>query len=155
VRICPAFDRPNNSNSPITLGLKVDWQNLQSPAPAQNEPDIAPKIVAVNNNTGFYAARRNSASPIVGRYLKLMDEDFSLVQMDVDGAGMKLKNLRESLKQDVPVEYDDESFAPEDKVKPEAGLPSLRSSGVMLAERRRDLSLTWLLKNAEGCKLSL
>lgn len=146
------FDLPGNAGQSPTLHLEADWQT----APADGvttEPDVKPKIVANVSQGNFYAAKKIGASPILERYLRLVGEDFSLVQMDVDGAGLKLKNFGESLKNDVPVEYDDESF--EEKQEPEAGLPSLRTAGIMLAEKRRDLSLTALLQRAENMQSTL
>ncbi len=147
------FDRPNTMGATATLELKADWQTLAQPGPAATEPDINPKIIVNSSKSVFYAARKNTSSPIIERYLNLSGEDFSLVQMDVDGAGMKLKNLRESLKRDVPIVYDDDTF--EQETKPEAGLPSLRTSGVMLAENRRDLSVTALLQRAGAMQSAL
>lgn len=139
------FERPSGLPAPANFEVLVDWQNLP-PGPVTTEPDVFPKTVAILSKSAFYAAKRSAASPINERYLQLSNEDFALVQMDVDGAGMKLKNLRESLKREVPVEYDDESF--KEPQQAEAGLPSLRTAGLMLAEKRRDLTLTGMLQHA-------
>lgn len=150
------FDRPPPGPA-VTLELLPPL----SPAGAQ---DIFPKVVVNNAGEIFCAARRNAASPIIDRYLNLSDANYSLLQMDVDGAGMKLKNLSESLSRELPDEFDDEDFEDRDdedpeageagrkrgRIEAEAGLPALRTGGVMLAERRRDLSLSALFRNASS-----
>jgi len=147
------FDRPPQ-------GAAITLQLLPPLAPA-NPSDVFPRIVVNNVGATFCAAKRSPASPIVDRYLRLSDQDYGLFQMDVDGAGMKVKNLRESLTRELPEEFDEDEFEDvedkrdQPKVEPDAGLPALRTGGLMLAERRRDLSLAGLFQNAASMQTAL
>lgn len=150
------FDRP-------AQGPAVALQ-LLPPLSSANLEDVFPKVVVNNAGDAFCAAKKSGASPIVDCYLKLSSPDYSLIQMDVDGAGMKLNNLRESLSRELPEEFDDEAFEDrggertpdmQEKIEAEAGLPALRTGGIMLAEKRRDLSLSALFQNSSSMQSTL
>ncbi len=88
------------------------------------------------------------ASAISGRFLRLEGSGFDLVQMDVDGAGMKVKNLAANLSlKDPDPPINEEMFDTGNDVKDvdKTGLPALRSAGLMLAQERRDLAIQALL----------
>ena len=74
----------------------------------------------------------DATTPIAGGFLRF-NEKFQLIQVDVDGAGIKIKNLARSL---VTMRGADK-FAEE----PRAGVPALRSAGIMLVEHDRGQKL--------------
>jgi hypothetical protein len=135
------FDRPS-AGPQATLELGVSWPTGST----NTEPDITPSIVTQNSGSRFQPAKRFPVTPIEDGFLRFSDSDFRLIQMDVDGGGMKLKNFAQSLAVPIRAQFDDEEAGPAGDSK--AGLPSLRTGGIMLAERRRDLSLSFLLDRA-------
>jgi len=146
-----AFEPPSDTPN-ATLFLRANW----SPSNAggvTTQPDIAPRIVTRTQGQRFRPALRFNQSPISDGYLRLEGDDYALVQMDVDGGGMKLKNTVENFRVSIRADYDDEE--PGAPGAPEAGLPSLRTQGLMLAERRRDLGLTALLTRAGSMQSQL
>lgn len=68
------------------------------------------------------------------RLLQLDPERFALLQMDVDGAGLKLLNFARTLNR---LGQDDERFDPVTRHEKEIGAPALRTAGLMLVQRRR------------------
>ena len=130
-----------------TLQLTVDWPKSGAGG-VTTDPDIVPAIMARLQGDSFIAAPKSAASPIAGRFLKLQSSGFDLIEMDVDGAGMKLKNLMTNLARPQPVSYDDESFNPQDTPEPTAAPPSLRSAGVMLAQERRDVAIQGMFETS-------
>lgn len=133
------IDRPEPSGPPVSLELEADWAGLVQ-SPVETKDDVYPKTMVNNEGEIFEVAARSSTTPVVRRHLKLTDPRFSLVRMDVDGAGMKLNNFSENLRRPLPSLYTDDSFSEDEEEK--AGLPSLRTAGFALAETRRDLTLS-------------
>jgi len=129
-----------------TLQLGVSWP--KAGGSVQTEPDVIQAVVARRQGQTFEPAPRSPASPIAGRYLKLQNSGFGLVQMDVDGGALKLKNLTTNVARDQPVDHDDESFEHEEPAR--AGAPSLRSAGLMLVQARRDLVIQTQFAQAGG-----
>src|SRR5207247_4990713 len=66
--------------------------------------------------------------------LDLEPHRFSLLQADVDGAGLKLMNFARSLARLVPEE---DRVDPVTRQEKEAGVPSLRTAGLMLVQGGR------------------
>ena len=126
------------------LRLSVNWP--KAGGQVTTEPDILPIINADRKPAEFLPAKELPASAISGRYLRLEGSGFDLVQLDVDGAGMKVKNLAANLTlKDPDPPINEDSFSLEDKEPDKTGLPSLRTAGLMLAQERRDLAIQALL----------
>src|SRR5262245_3981627 len=120
------------------LQLDVDWPVIGA---VKREPDILPPIAVQVGDKVFHARSKASSGPrlFVGRYLDLSTErHFQLVQMDVDGGGLKIKNFALSLPNIQQTAHDDDDFVARE---PTAGVPSLRSAGLMLVHKGRDLPL--------------
>lgn len=132
------FDPFTPSGSDETVEISVDWPK---PGAVTTKPDVYPRTMTVLTSSAFHPARGASNVPIIGRYLQLSDELFRVIQMDVDGGGSKLTNTVSSFSRDLPKVYTDDTFDPEKQPREEAGLPSLRTSGLMLVENRRDVNI--------------
>ncbi|MEL6600955.1 MAG: hypothetical protein AAFR40_15660, partial [Pseudomonadota bacterium] len=119
--------------------------NVTRPSPSADngvdvEPDTTPGTITEWNAPRFFAVRRSSASPISNRMLNLDGERFRVIQMDVDGAGIKLRNTARSFsrrggRKENP-ELDDR-----------AGVANIRTAGLQLVEVDRHLSLDELFNN--------
>jgi len=145
------FDPPSGGPN-VTLFLNADWRP-SSAGGVTPEPDVAPRIVTETAGGRHRPARRFAQSPITEGFLQLETDEYRLVQMDVDGGGMKLKNTVESVRTRITADFDDEE--PGAPGAPGAGLPSLRTQGLMLTERRRDLGLGGLLARADEMQSQL
>ncbi|HWA60885.1 MAG TPA: hypothetical protein VG939_05895, partial [Caulobacteraceae bacterium] len=129
-----------------TLQLAVTWP--KAGGGVATDPDVLPPVVARRQGQAFEPAPRAPASPISGRFLRLQGGGFDLVQTDVDGAALKLKNLATNIARAQPKTYDDEDFDAREEVT--AGAPTLRSAGLMLSQERRDLAIQALFaRNGE------
>ena len=116
-----------------TLKLNV----VRAGNPAQ---DIYPLTQVARSTAAniFEAAPKALPSPLAGRFLNLQAKGMNLVQLDVDGGGLKMQNFAEELPRMRASAYSDEDFEVEPQVQ--AGAPSLRTAGLMLAQSRRDLA---------------
>ncbi|NRA29116.1 MAG: hypothetical protein HRU11_02560 [Parvularculaceae bacterium] len=115
--------------------VEVDW----APLPGVTKlADVYPRTMTLIASSTFAPVRSNNAVPINGRYLNLSDDLFSVIQTDIDGGGTKLTNSAQSMRRALPRQYTDDSA---DEPREEAGLPSLRSAGLMLVEKRRDVTV--------------
>ena len=119
----------------VKLQMKV--ARPSAAGPATNEPDILPISTAVRAGSRF--EMRASSNLVTGRYMRLQDSPFRLVQLDVDGGGLKVRNFLTNLARAQPLRFDDETGADDD---PEAGAPSQRTAGLMLAHEDRDFALS-------------
>jgi hypothetical protein len=133
-----------------TLQLGVNWPKSGAGG-VHTDNDVIPPVMIRKLGTQFTARPRDAASPIAGRYLRLQGGGFDLVQMDVDGAALKLKNFATNLARGRPATYDDATFDDNGEVAEEGdGAPSLRSAGLMLAQERRDIAIQQLfVKNGD------
>ena len=94
-------------------------------------------------NDVFIAA---SATDLVDQgWLLASAEGFNLVQLDVDGAGLSIKNFSRQLPRIREERYDDE--APRDAIA-RAGAPRLRTAGIQFAQDRRDIAIRKLFDHA-------
>ena len=101
-------------------------------------PDIYPQTQIAKAAAVFEAAPKALPSPLAGRFMNLQAKGMDLVQLDVDGGGLKLQNFAEALPHMRASAHDDEDFDVDPVVR--AGAPSLRTAGLMLAHARRDLA---------------
>ena len=96
--------------------------------------DTAPVTVTrLEPRKRFQAVLKDPSAPMVDGYLRL-DERFDLVQMDVDGAGMKVKNFARSLLT--------MRGASKNEPEPRAGAPALQTAGIMLVQPLRGAALS-------------
>lgn len=123
------------------LRVAVDW-NTQD---VETEADICPTTQARRDANDF-RARPHDPSALAGGWLRLDPAKYSLVAMDVDGAGLSLKNFSFNLPRIGEERYDDESFS-NDRV-PRAGTPRLRTAGIQLAHSRRDRAIRKLFEGS-------
>ncbi len=128
------------------LSVKVDW------APASDtgagvvaDPDILPFTRTRLTPDGFEPRPRNASTPIEGRMLRLADDNFRLLQVDVDGMVMKSLGFGASLRT-LPLS-DNTTEEEKDQVRRD-GAPSLRTSGLTLAEEGRGGALETAIQNA-------
>ena len=120
------------------MTLTVDWQSKIKPkAPTP----ITPTSRVSRANGRFIMQPFAQTGPLIDRFLKLRGGPVELVQMDVDGAGLKFSQFNDSMLRDVDVDFDDDTETPKDNAA-EVGAPSLRTAGLMLAYTRRDQALT-------------
>lgn len=126
------------------MTLQANWP--KGGGQVQTDADVTPVINVDRKAFSFDAARELPSSAISGRYLRLEGGDYSLVQLDVDGAAMKVKNLAANLRlKDPDAPINEDSFQEKDKAPDKTGLPALRTAGLMLAQTRRDLALQALI----------
>ena len=76
---------------------------------------------------------------ITGGLVDLNPGQFDLLQMDVDGAGLKVMNFARSLSRLKP---DGQRIDPATRFEKELGAPALRTAGLMLVQRKRGEVLT-------------
>ena len=94
---------------------------------------------------------------VPGRLLDLDDQRFKLLQMDVDGAGLKVMNFARSLRQ---LDRAGQRADPVSAIEREVGAPALRTAGLMLVQSGRGKSLKGqfddnALKNAAAQAVSI
>jgi hypothetical protein len=110
--------------------------------------DGAPVTRTVLSATAFEAVSDPAAAyPIKGRLLDLDPARFSLLQADVDGAGLKLMNFARTV---LRRERAGSTVDPVTRQQEQAGAPSLRTAGLMLVQRQRG---TWLSARFQANKL--
>ena len=80
-------------------------------------------------------------------WLRAGTADYSLVQMDVDGAGLSIKNFATQLPRIREERYDDEGG--HDTIDT-TGTPRLRTAGIQFAQVRRDRAIRGLFASAGG-----
>ncbi|TAJ73240.1 MAG: hypothetical protein EPO51_06285 [Phenylobacterium sp.] len=146
-------------------GLVLDFEVSRRGAPASGEirfvpkwkpdptidslPDETPATAFEIEDKAFTARPRNAAeSHIAGSWLRLNPKAFDVVQMDVDGAGLKLRNFALSVWRTQDESTADESFGKEEMQPHRTGAPTLRSGGLTLAQRQRDQAVKAMFKGA-------
>lgn len=144
------FARP--ADGEFIIQALIDWHPDNK---VQTEEDLRPRLRTVLQGDSFYAAPRDPGkTALTDRFLRLRKAGaeffphpvyFDLFEMDVDGAGIKLKNLLLGWEQaSRAVSYDDETDA---SVQPaRVSAPSLRSGGLMLANSNRDVEVSDLFQ---------
>ncbi len=105
-------------------------------------PDVSPVTHASLSPEGFQAVSDPAPGPADARVADgLLDLDprrFDLVQMDVDGAGLKLMNFARSLARKARA---DERVDSVTRAESRLGAPTLRTAGLVLVQRRRAVAL--------------
>ena len=105
-------------------------------------PDVSPVTHASLTATTFQAVSDPLPGPadarVAGGLLDLDPKRFDVVQMDVDGAGLKLMNFARSLARKVPGDARVDSVS---RAESQLGAPALRTAGLMLVQRRRAAAL--------------
>lgn len=117
------------------LRVNVSWPSGDPGATGvATLPDTLPHtITRLDPKVSFRPVPANPATPIRDGYLALA-EQYRLLQMDVDGAGIKVKNFAASLH----TMRGRAKHEPE----PQVGSPALRTNGILLVEPRRASALT-------------
>lgn len=133
-----AADIPSGN---CALQIRIGWDTQD----VATEADIRPTTQA-RRNPGDFRARPRDPSALTGGWLRLDPAKYSLVAMDVDGAGLSLKNFSLNLPAIGDERYDDESFSV-DRV-PRSGAPRLRTAGIQLAHSRRDVAIRKLFEGS-------
>ena len=133
------------------LSVRVDWNPGRG---VTTFKDVQPETMTQLDKTRFEAVPKNS--PMAGRRLDLSKERFSVEQIDIDGAVLKLtgtgaslqaraENARQNNGETGKTRKDDEP----------TGLPTLRSAGIIVAERGRGEGLADRLARATGFDAAL
>lgn len=127
-----AVDPGDLQAGPVTdqLQVLVEW-SPQNDADVETLDDGRPETVTRRDDPEFAAVPRNPNGLLSDGYLNIDNERLRLVQMDVDGAGVKLRNAIRSFRRTPVVEQDPER----------AGTPAIRTAGLQLVEVDRHLSL--------------
>jgi hypothetical protein len=118
----------------VTVAVEMQWDG----GGIETESDICPRTHARHNRADFRARPRDPAV-IAGGWMRLPAAGYSLVTMDVDGAGLSLKNFATNLPGMSEERFDDEVFGA-DKIA-RVGMPRIRSAGLQLAQTRRDVAI--------------
>ncbi len=128
-------DRMPDTAMTDRLQVDVTW----TPTPLQTSgvetlKDTRPfTITRLEPRAEFHPVKQNPGVPLVDGYLQL-DERFRLMQIDVDGAGIKTKNFAATLLT--------MKGAATREPEPQVGAPALQTGGILLVEPRRARSLT-------------
>ncbi|WP_299406932.1 hypothetical protein [uncultured Roseobacter sp.] len=121
-------------DGPLTdaLSLKVAWEPDASGA-VDTLDDGLPRTMTRREDRAFHAVPRQNNGILSNGFLNIDDERYRLIQMDVDGAGVKLRNAARSF---LRAPSTKEGQAPD-----RAGIPTIRTAGLQLVEVDRHLSL--------------
>jgi hypothetical protein len=100
-------------------------------------PDVSPVTHAALSPSAFEAVSNplpGTDIRVPGRLLDLSPNQFALLQVDVDGAGLKLMNFARSLGR---LASADERVDSVTRIERKVGAPALRTAGLMLVHRQR------------------
>jgi hypothetical protein len=119
--------------------------HLPLPTPRDPQEDVSPATHTVHNDGGFYALPNPALNgPVTRVHEGLLDlysdpTRYTVLQTDVDGAGLKLMNFARTLGG-----YQSDPERTRDTVSQQEqhrGAPALRTAGLMLAQNRRAQAL--------------
>ncbi len=130
------------------LSVRVDWPAGRG---VDTRPDGAPEVMAQFDGKTFEALARGRH--ITGRRLDLGDARYAPVQLDIDGGIIKLTGTGVSMAARRVNESLSGDLARKD-TEP-TGLPTLRSTGIVMAEAGRAESLAARLADAAGFEQAL
>jgi hypothetical protein len=119
---------------PLTEALTVEvaWASTpQAESGVHTHEDGRPRTITYRDDPRFEAVPKSPSFPIANGFL-VLDERFRLLQMDVDGAGIKLRNTA--------ISYLRSTQTSAEKTDP-GGVPTLRTAGLQLVETDRHLRL--------------
>ncbi len=127
-----------SADAPLTVAV-----TFAQPGPATRDTRSAAPVLHVALSDRDFAPVSNPLLDPDGlrvrdRLLELDPKRFALLQMDVDGAGLKLMNFARSLAR---MEPGDERVDPVTRHENEVGAPALRTAGLMLVQTRRSRML--------------
>jgi hypothetical protein len=130
--------------------LRVEVK-LPPPSPkVTRAPDVGQRTRTLLDATHFQAVPRTSPGQgdyrVVDRLLEMDPRVFTLLQSDVDGAGLKVMNFARSLALMQPL---DKRHDPVSKHERHAGAPSLRNVGFQLVHIQRAAMLKNAFKNQQ------
>src|SRR5262249_24967217 len=132
--------------------LWVDVELPQGTPTVQRVPDASPRVHALLDAGRFEPLPRSNPQPndfqVASGLLDLDPKTFNFVQVDVDGAGLKVTNFARSL---LTLRGNpDYQLDPVTKQKRELGTPALRNAGLVLAHNRRaDMLKTTIARQAQ------
>jgi hypothetical protein len=142
--------------SNVTVELaEVSWDHGHG---VTTHPDILPVTHAELTEADFRPRARPRPHPwslgaVLQRgWLKVKDPRFQLLALDVDGAGLKLKNMAMSNLADAIDERQDDEAVDQDRRQERAGAPRLRTAGLQLAHLAQDKAVKQ--KFAESTQLN-
>ena len=117
------------------LRVRVNWAPTPEAASGvETVKDTRPfTVTRLVPGKAFRPVNASSATPIIDGYLELADH-YRLIQVDVDGAGIKTKNFAQSLMT--------MRGAAKREPDPRVGAPALQTGGILLAEPKRAEGLT-------------
>lgn len=87
-----------------------------------------------------------SSALVTDGWMRADDPSLKLVQLDVDGAGLTIKNFSRQLPNIKEERFDDDHAA--DQAPAQTGAPRLRTGGVQFAHDRRDVAIRGLFDTA-------
>jgi hypothetical protein len=142
-------DRDKVPDGAGTLAVLVTWVSQPETAVlgVGLEPDVLPRTSILLREDRFEARSRTPADPpVVDGHLVLADRGFDVVQLDVNGSALKVRQFAIGMFQapaGLPSDADD-AKVPDPVATPadRTGAPALRSGGLTLAMRGRAKDLT-------------
>ena len=125
---------PQGPNQFLTASVGFGPGTLTIP----KSPDASPRTHVLLSASAFEAVSNPALTPdelrVTSRLLDLKSNQFDLLNVDVDGAGLKLMNFARTLGRQQP---DDQRVDAVTRFEKETGAPSLRNAGLMLVHRDR------------------
>lgn len=134
-------ERDGIADGPHPLFVKVEWDR----GDVLTLDDVFCITRTTLKDDGFVATP--SSNLVEDGWLLASAPGFNLVQLDVDGAGLSVKNFSRQLPRMREERFDDEE--PHDPIA-RAGAPRLRTAGIQFAQDRRDVAIRGLFDNAGG-----
>jgi hypothetical protein len=121
--------------NPVSVSVVPTW------SPATPDTDVTPTVMA--NSGSWLPAPRTSQPEIAQGYLRLSDPGYELIEMDLDGATLKMLNFAKTVANalgpfkslDTPTSY---------------AVPSLRSAGLSLARTASAAALHGTLQSSDS-----
>ena len=128
----------DSPDAPLSVAVTFEAGALGT----DRKPDVSPVTHALLSQTAFEAV----SDPLPGtdvrvpsRLLDLSPNQFALLQVDVDGAGLKVMNFARSLGR---LALADERVDSVTRIERKVGAPALRTAGLMLVHRKRAAMLS-------------
>lgn len=130
-------------NLPVSVTVKLPAAPTLPASQQVTRRDAAPRTRTQLSSTVFSPVSRPESSGaalrVSNRLLLMESERLAVVQVDVDGSGLKLMNFARSL---IGHDAVTRQVDPVTKLPRRTGAPALRNGGLMLVHRGRGVSLT-------------